>query len=238
MAMRPATLVLAARVLEMRAAKLTTVEISRSLGISQSRITALRRAVAAGTPPPKARPPRRRQSSEVDLAPPNPEALTHSSIEWIKAKTYERAAPVARRTGLHVALARTGALDGAEYLWVERYVAETEILAGGRLGKPDIERVDEWPGPRVYNRTAAAAGWLRIAHGRMSRSDRDLIEASCVKCYRVCDVAVMIGHLPDDDETMENFRKRIDPLVRQAVACAVRRGAGLKPIYEVSKTSA
>lgn len=164
-------------------------------------------------------------SSDLD---PTPSNLTHGAVEWIAPPRYERREPTARHVGLHRSLADGGRITRAQYEWVERYVAETEIAAGAKLGKPEMERVDEWQGPKIYDRRTAAVGWLRLAHGKLKPRQRTLLDAACVHCYRVCDVAVAVGILPRDDETMGAFTNRVLARIHRFTVIAIEDGSGIQ----------
>lgn len=159
---------------------------------------------------------------------PTPEALARASIEWIEAKRHERADPVPRKTGLHVALLKADMISKAHYVWAERYAEETERLAGAKPGRSDVERVDHSTGPLVYHRRAQAATWLRGPHSRLTLRQRHLLRAACVQCFRICDIAVVIGVHPIDDETMEQFAKRVDERIRRYTTQAIIVGSGIK----------
>ena len=77
------------------------------------------------------------------------ETTFHASIEWIEAKRNERADPVPRKIGLHTSLFRADRISQPHHDWAERYAQETEILAGARLGAPEVERVDKYEGPQI-----------------------------------------------------------------------------------------
>ncbi len=162
---------------------------------------------------------------------PVPELIARSSIEWIEAKRHERAEPVARKFGLHTALLRTERISRQHHEWTERYAQETEIMAGARLGAPEIERIDTYQGPQVYHRAAQAATWLRGPHSRLTMRQIRLIHAACVCCYRIGDVAIAIGLHPDDSETLLAFARRVDERIRRYVIRAIIVGSGIKPEY-------
>lgn len=159
---------------------------------------------------------------------PTPEQFNRAQIEWIEAKRHERADPVPRKSGLHVALERSGVISEAHYEWAERYARETEILAGARVGAPEVERVDTYQGPMVYHRRAQAATWLRGPHRLLTLRQRHLIRAACVWCYRIGDIAIVIGLHPRDDERMDEFSKRMDARIRSYTARAIVIGSGIK----------
>lgn len=157
---------------------------------------------------------------------PTPQSLTHAHVEYQKPLRYERGEPVARLVGMHDRLVDADRITEPQWLWATRYVRETEILAGGREGKSDTERVDECSEP-VYDRATAAAQFLRLAHKRMTPDQKALMISACVMAHRVADVAVVMRIYPDDDETMRGFTERVKRAVTNAVQTAIIVGSGI-----------
>lgn len=155
---------------------------------------------------------------------PTLEALNRGGVE---VRTDARRAVYAKRVGLHDRLYARGKLTDAEWNWACRYVRETEIAAGARLGRPGVEPVDVWSGPLIYNRQCAAAGFLRRAHERISAQERLVLVAACVECATIADIAPLLGLARKAAETDEAFRKRTTGLVEGACARIIGTASGL-----------
>lgn len=143
------------------------------------------------------------------------EALTHGTIKiGPLLKDPLRASLVARRVGLHERLYARGKITDSQWNWVCRYVVETEVAAGARLGKPELEPAEAWSGPLIYNRQCAAVAFLRRAHERLSGQERQVLIAACVDCETISELGLMMGLEWREDENAEAFRKRVEGFVR------------------------
>lgn len=147
---------------------------------------------------------------------PTLQSLRHGSVE---IKTILKRGPVmARRVGMHERLYARGKLTDAEWNWACRYVKETEIAAGARPGKPEIEPVDVWSGPMIYNRQCAAVGFLRRAHERINAQERLVLIAACVEALVVAELGVLLGLPPREEEDATAYTNRVSGRVN--IACA------------------
>lgn len=158
---------------------------------------------------------------------PTLEALTHGAVEIRPLqKGNKRGLVMARRVGIHERLYARGKITDAQWNWVCRYVMESEIAAGARPGKPEVEPVEAWNGPLIYNRQCAAAGFLRRAHERISYQERLVLIAACIECVTVSALGPMLGMERREAEDNEVFRKRIDAAVRMACARIICLASG------------
>lgn len=159
---------------------------------------------------------------------PSPEYANHVHVEALKAPRNTNMVPVSRVTGMHIRLEKAGKISPAESNWAERYAKDCEIEQGARPTRPETERVDEdRPTGWSYEDTRLLAqSRLRRSRERMTMRQREIVESACVKAHRVCDVAIVCGMRPKDNETMEEFSKRVDRYVKADVAKAIQAGAG------------
>lgn len=166
----------------------------------------------------------RRQPPDVGAT---TEALNHGAIEiGPLLKGPYRATMVARRVGLHERLYARGKITDSQWNWVCRYVVETEVAAGARLGKPELEPVDAWSGPLIYNRQCAAVAFLRRAHERLTGQERQVLIAACVDCETISEIGLIMGLEWKEDEDAEAFRKRIDGFVRVVCVRIISTASG------------
>jgi hypothetical protein len=164
---------------------------------------------------------------------PTAEALQHSEITYVPTSRFNEA-PVARRVGMHDRLVETGRITGPQWEWADRYVRECEVVAGGREGPSDRERVDGDTSEPIYDRATAANAFLRRSNDRMSPAQRRLIWDSCVMAFRIGDVAVSnLGLKPSPrtedrpGETMTAFGDRVRERVQREVVKAITIGCGI-----------
>lgn len=157
---------------------------------------------------------------------PTAQALTHGTLEIRTPQRGEKRGQImARRVGMHERLYARGKITDAEWNWTCRYVRETEIAAGARPGKPNIEPVDTWSGPLIYNRQCAAAGFLRRAHARITAQQRVLLIAACVECALVADLGPLIGVMRKLNEPDDKYQDRILARVHAACVQAIQYAA-------------
>lgn len=158
---------------------------------------------------------------------PTPQALTHGALE-IKPlqRGDKRGTIMARRVGMHERLYARGKLNDAEWSWVCRYVRETEIAAGARLGRPEGEPAESWSGPMIYNRQCAAIGFLRRSHARITAQQRGLLIAACVECALVADLGPLIGVVRRAAELDDGYSRRAYTRVEDACVRAIKAAAG------------
>ncbi|HQT38380.1 MAG TPA: hypothetical protein PK231_03070 [Acidocella sp.] len=129
---------------------------------------------------------------------------------------------------MHDRLVKADKITVEEWQWASRYCLDLERVQGARPGKPEVESDKTYQGQAIYDRRAMAATFIRASDGRMTRADRDIVISACVQAHRVCDVAIVCGIYPTDDETMEDYAKRVDAKVKTRVVAAIQVGAGSK----------
>lgn len=167
---------------------------------------------------------------------PTLHALTHGAIEIKPLRRGDKRGTImARRVGMHERLYARGKITDAEWNWICRYVRETEIAAGARPGKPEIEPSQPWSGPMIYNRQCAAIGFLRRAHERISLEERRVLIAACVECVVVVELAPLLGLPARVDEADEAYRARVGGRVQMACARIIRQAATGNGIFENAK---
>ena len=171
---------------------------------------------------------RRRKPETPDIG-ATPEALQRAHIEVIPPPRNTNLAPVTRKMGMHARLVKAKKITPAEYEWIERYIRDCEIVSGARPGKPEHEPRHETHREWSHADTLIlAASRLRRAHDQMG-TDRELIDSACMYAHRICDVAMVAGLYPRDDETMISFTGRINKAVERIVFRAIRRSAAIEP---------
>lgn len=175
------------------------------------------------------------QPQPRDDAGPTPEALQHSEVIYVPTSRFNEA-PVARRQGMHDRLVEHGRITGPQWEWADRYVRESEVVAGGREGPSDLEPVDGDCGEPIYDRATAANAFLRRSDARMSKAQRHLIWDACVMAYRVGDLAAThLGLRPNPEdkpagrkaETITAFGDRVRDRVQREVVKAIVNGCGI-----------
>lgn len=155
---------------------------------------------------------------------PTLQSLSHGAIE---IKMPQKRGPImARRVGMHERLYARGKLTDAEWNWACRYVNETEIAAGARPGKPEIEPVDVWNGPLIYNRQCAAVGFLRRAHQHITELERLVLIAACVEALVVAELGLLMGLGPREDEDATAHTNRISTRVNTACTRIIKVASG------------
>ncbi|MDE3023485.1 MAG: hypothetical protein KGI54_16825 [Pseudomonadota bacterium] len=159
---------------------------------------------------------------------PSREAALHAHIEVIQPPRNTAILPVSRRVGMHDRLVKSDKITIEEWQWVSRYCLDLERVQGAKPGKPEFESEHSDGGLQIYDRRAMAATFIRLSDARMSKKEREIVISACVQAHRVCDVAIVCGLLPGDDETMEAFSRRIDAAVKKRVVLAIGYGSGAK----------
>lgn len=171
-------------------------------------------------------------------------SLKHSEVAWLLPARHSVGEPVPRRVGLHDRLVDQGKINAAQWEWACRYVRESEIIEGGRDGKSDRERVDEGLSEPIYDRQTAAAGFLRLSHGRMTLAQRELMQAACVMAYRIYDIAMLMGLEQrggtaagkEQIEAISMFTRRVAGRVTRAVVKCIEAGSGIVEGVDREKT--
>jgi hypothetical protein len=169
----------------------------------------------------------RKQRPEAADIGPTPEALCKAEFKTIAPPRNTSQAPICRKEPMHNRLEEQGKITSAEWTWADRYCEELERMQGARPGKPEVEVDREYHGPAIYDRQAQAATFVRQSDERLG-ARREVFISACVQAHRVCDVAIVCGIYPDDDETMAEFSKRVDAKVKSEVVKAIRAGASTK----------
>lgn len=157
---------------------------------------------------------------------PTLQALGHGAIEIRPiTRVDKRTNVMARRVGMHERLYARGKITDAEWNWACRYVVETEIAAGARPGKPEMEPANAWSGPMIYNRQCAANGFLRKAHERISYQDRIVLVAACVECVVVAEIGTLLGLHARPNETATEHTNRISTRVNLACTRIIQQAS-------------
>ena len=150
---------------------------------------------------------------------PTPTGLAaHVEIEEARGTRFEaeRVRPW-RVVPWGVRLARLGLLPADAVEWCERYARDCEATERITAGIGDGAR--SMPGPRSpADRVIAAAERVRVIHARLRPPQVDLLESALVENHRICDVAIICGMRPRDDETMAAFAGRVCARVHARVA--------------------
>lgn len=157
---------------------------------------------------------------------PTLQSLSHGAVEIRQAQ--KRGPILARKLGLHERLYARAKITDAEWNWACRYVRETEIAAGARLGRPEFEPAEQWAGPLIYNRQCAASGFLRRAHERITYQDRLILIAACVECCVMADISALMGLHPRPEEAQTAYINRISARVNANVVRIIQAAAGQK----------
>lgn len=157
---------------------------------------------------------------------PTLQALSHGAVEVRPLERRLKRGPImAKRVGIHERLYARGKITDAEWNWACRYVKESEIAAGARLGKPEVETGEVWNGPLIYNRQCAAAGFLRRAHERITYQERLVLIAACVDCVVVADLGLLLGLARKADEPNDKYEDRISSRVQAACIRLIQQSA-------------
>lgn len=154
---------------------------------------------------------------------PTRQSLTHGSIDF--KITSKRGPIMARKVGMHERLYARGKITDAEWNWACRYVVETEIAAGARLGRPECEPAEPWAGPLIYNRQCAAARFLRRAHQALNDQDKDVLIAACVDCLVLAQLGVLLTLYPKPHEDQTAYTNRISTRVNAACVRIIQQAA-------------
>ena len=124
-----------------------------------------------------------------------------------------------------VRLARLGLLPPEAVEWCERYARDCEATERITAGIGDGAR--SLPGPRSpSDRVLAAAERVRAIHARLHPAQVTLLESALVENHRICDVAIICGMRPRDDETMSAFSGRVCARVQARVAGVIALAMG------------
>jgi hypothetical protein len=177
----------------------------------------------------------RKQRPEAADIGPTPGAISKAEIATIAPSRHTNDVPVSRKQGMHDRLLKSQKISPAEHAWCERYACDCEIEQGARPGKPEVERVGDGANGWSFQDTQLAAqGRLRRARDNMTAQQRALVESACVKAHRVCDVAIVCGIFPGDDETMAAFQNRVGKRVEAHVTDAIKAGSAQKSAKKVA----
>ena len=151
----------------------------------------------------------------------------HVDVEQVQPARYDgslKARPW-RTVPIHLRLFRKGRLTPAEMVWCEAFAAAWERFpryrtgwprADGRGGHADLEPSEG----AIY-----AARFIQCISEAAGKHFAFLVGA-IVEGYRICDLAVMIGLKPADDETMGAFSNRVGPRVEDKIVKLIQSGCG------------
>jgi hypothetical protein len=156
------------------------------------------------------------KTKEVERVPTG--LAAHVDIEQVRPARYDGAPHQRpwRTVPVHLRLFRKGRLTPAELVWCEAFAGAWERCpryrtgwprADGRGGHADLEPSEAaLYAARFVQRTSEAAG-----------EHFEFLVGAIVEGYRICDLAVMIGLKPGDDETMVAFSNRVGPRVEDKI---------------------
>ena len=124
-----------------------------------------------------------------------------------------------------VRLVRLGLLRPEAVEWCEEYARDCEATERVTAGVGEGSRSP--PGPRSpSDRVLAAAERVRAIHARLRPAQVELLESALVGNHRICDVAIVCGMRPRDDETMTAFSGRVCARVQERVAGVIALAMG------------
>ncbi len=150
--------------------------------------------------------------------------VLHHDVEQIAPARYEPADRLRpwRRVPAHLRLCRQQRITADEFSWCEAFARACEAapryrggwtlddVGGGHTGpEPSESALDA---ARLVSRVVRAAG-----------AAADLLVGAVVEGYRICDLAVVIGLYPRDDETMSAFGNRVGARVDARVVALIQR---------------
>ena len=151
----------------------------------------------------------------------------HAEIEQVQPARYDGAPHQRpwRTVPVHLRLYRKGRLTPADFTWCEAFAAAWESFPRYRSGWPRADGVRGHLGLEPSEASLTAARFIQQVSQSVGKHFEFLVGA-IVEGYRLCDLAVMIGLTPADDETMSAFSNRVGPRVEDKIVDIIQSRCG------------
>ena len=151
----------------------------------------------------------------------------HAEVEQVLPARYDgslKARPW-RTVPVHLRLYRRGRLTPAELVWCEAFAGAWERCPRYRTGWPRADGRGGRANLEPSEASLYAARFVQCTSQSVGKHFEFLVGA-IVEGYRLCDLAVMIGLTPADDETMAGFSNRVGPRVEDKIVDIIQSSCG------------